>query len=63
MNFGRNFDVYLAEKSIPINALAAEIDVNRTADIGLASAIRLYVLAAIKAERDQKALGRQADAL
>ena len=42
------------QKSIPINALAAEIDVNRNADIGLASAIRLYVLAAIKAERDQK---------
>ena len=42
------------KKSSPINALASEIDVNRTADIGLASAIRLYVLAAIKAERDQK---------
>lgn len=42
------------KKSIPINALASEIDVNRAADIGLASAIRLYVLAAIKAERDQK---------
>ena len=42
------------KKSIPINALASEIDVNRTADISLASAIRLYVLAAIKAERDQK---------
>ena len=42
------------KKSIPINALASEIDVNRTADIGLASAIRLYVLATIKAERDQK---------
>ena len=42
------------KKSIPINALASEIDVKRTADIGLASAIRLYVLAAIKAERDQK---------
>ena len=45
------------KKSIPINALASEIDVKRTADIGLASAIRLYVLAAIKAERDQKTLG------
>jgi predicted DNA-binding ribbon-helix-helix protein len=42
------------KKSIPINALASEIDVNRTANVGLASAIRLYVLAAIKAERDQK---------
>lgn len=31
-------------KSIPINALAAEIDVDRGAGMGLASAIRLYVL-------------------
>ena len=43
-----------AHKNIPINALAAEIDVDRTEDIGLASAIRLYVLGAIKAERDAK---------
>lgn len=42
-------------KSLPINALAAEIDVNRATDIGLASAIRLYVLKTIKAERDAKA--------
>jgi predicted DNA-binding ribbon-helix-helix protein len=34
--------------------LAAEIDVDRTEDIGLASAIRLYVLGVIKAERDAK---------
>ena len=40
------------QKNIPINALAAEIDVDRIEDIGLASAIRLYVLAVIKAERD-----------
>jgi predicted DNA-binding ribbon-helix-helix protein len=52
--FWTEFQRISAEKSIPINALAAEIDVNRTADIGLASAIRLYVLAAIKAERDKK---------
>ena len=32
------------EKSIPINALAAEIDEARGVDSGLASAIRLYVL-------------------
>ena len=32
------------EKSIPINQLAAEIDEERGLDIGLASAIRLYVL-------------------
>jgi predicted DNA-binding ribbon-helix-helix protein len=39
-------------KRIPINALAAEIDVMRENDIGLASAIRLFVLKAIKDERD-----------
>lgn len=43
------------QKNKPINALAAEIDVERVEDIGLASAIRLYVLSAIKAERDAKA--------
>lgn len=32
------------EKSIPINVLAAEIDETRGVDIGLASAIRVYVL-------------------
>lgn len=33
-----------ANKSMPINALAAEIDAERGVDMGLASAIRLYVL-------------------
>lgn len=33
-----------AEKNIPINALAAEIDAARGQDSGLATAIRLYVL-------------------
>ena len=32
------------EKDRPINALAAEIDAERGLEIGLASAIRLYVL-------------------
>ena len=46
----------ISEKNkMPINALAAEIDVERVEDIGLASAIRLYVLSVIKAERDAKA--------
>ncbi|GAA6157912.1 MULTISPECIES: ribbon-helix-helix domain-containing protein [Ruegeria] len=31
-------------KDIPINALAAEIDVSRDPEIGLASAIRVYIL-------------------
>lgn len=33
-----------AERSMPINALAAEIDEARGVDMGLASAIRLHVL-------------------
>ena len=33
-----------AEKSLPINALAAQIDADRGLDLGLASAIRVYVL-------------------
>lgn len=38
------------EKSIPINALAAQIDASRTTDIGLASAIRVYVLGHLQAQ-------------
>lgn len=33
-----------SEKSLPINQLVAEIDVERGTDAGLASAIRVYVL-------------------
>lgn len=36
------------DKSMPINALVAEIDVARGAESGLASAIRVYVLQALK---------------
>ncbi|MDX1785551.1 MAG: ribbon-helix-helix domain-containing protein [Roseovarius sp.] len=42
--FWQAFRQIAAEKSIPVNALAAEIDAERGADLGLASAIRLYVL-------------------
>ena len=42
--FWRAFREIAAAKSMPINALAAEIDADRGMDIGLASAIRLYVL-------------------
>ncbi|WP_299653060.1 ribbon-helix-helix domain-containing protein [uncultured Tateyamaria sp.] len=38
------FRAIAAEESRPINALAAEIDAERGADVGLASAIRVYVL-------------------
>ncbi|WP_306150992.1 ribbon-helix-helix domain-containing protein [Roseovarius sp. MMSF_3281] len=43
-DFWRAFRDIADEKSIPINALAAEIDEARGVDSGLASAIRLYVL-------------------
>ncbi len=33
-----------ARRCLPINALAAEIDAKRSMDVGLASAIRVYVL-------------------
>lgn len=36
------------EKRLPINALVAEIDAARGMDSGLASAIRVYVLAEVK---------------
>ena len=42
--FWQAFREIAAQKQMPINALAAEIDAERGVDIGLASAIRLYVL-------------------
>jgi len=42
--FWRAFREVAEEKSMPINALAAEIDEARGVEAGLASAIRLYVL-------------------
>lgn len=42
--FWRAFRDIAAEKGKPINALAAEIDEARGMDVGLASAIRVYVL-------------------
>lgn len=43
-DFWRIFTEISDAKGIPINALAAEIDADRGLDVGLASAIRLYVL-------------------
>lgn len=43
--FWEAFRAIAQEKSQPINALAAEIDAARDLDAGLASAIRLYILA------------------
>lgn len=42
--FWRAFRDIAEAKSIPINALAAEIDADRDTDTGLASAIRIYIL-------------------
>lgn len=46
--FWIEFRALAAEKRMPINALAAEIDADRGMEIGLASAIRLHVLRALK---------------
>lgn len=43
--FWAEFRRIAAEQSRPINDLAAEIDAGRGPDIGLASAIRLFILA------------------
>lgn len=42
--FWQAFRDIAAQNQQTINALAAQIDAGRTTDIGLASAIRLYVL-------------------
>jgi len=42
--FWRAFREIAAEKGMPLNALAAEIDERREMEIGLASAIRVFVL-------------------
>lgn len=40
-------------KNLPINALIADIDVQRGVEAGLASAIRVYVLSDLKARADR----------
>jgi predicted DNA-binding ribbon-helix-helix protein len=42
--FWRAFREIAAEKGMPLNALAAEIDERREMEVGLASAIRVFVL-------------------
>ncbi|WP_299356103.1 ribbon-helix-helix domain-containing protein [uncultured Shimia sp.] len=53
--FWRAFREIAEEKSKPINVLAAEIDAERGFETGLASAIRLHVLAHFRdrATKDQ----------
>ena len=48
-DFWRAFRDIAEEKNIPINALAAQIDAERDLEAGLATAIRLYVLAHYRA--------------
>jgi predicted DNA-binding ribbon-helix-helix protein len=43
-DFWQAFRDIAASKDIAINVLAAQIDATREADVGLASAIRVYVL-------------------
>ncbi len=43
--FWRAFRDIAAERGMAINVLAAEVDEGRAADVGLASAIRVFVLA------------------
>ena len=47
--FWAEFRAMAAEKDMPINALVAEIDAERGMEMGLASAIRLYVLRTLRA--------------
>ena len=42
--FWRAFREIAAERNEPINVLAAKIDAERGTDLGLASAIRLFIL-------------------
>ncbi|SHE33921.1 Predicted DNA-binding protein, contains Ribbon-helix-helix (RHH) domain [Litoreibacter ascidiaceicola] len=50
--FWAEFRRIAAETGQPINALAAKIDAERGTDLGLASAIRLFILRALIASRE-----------
>ena len=47
-SFWQAFRDIAAEKGVALNVLAAEIDAGRAADVGLASAIRVYVLQTLR---------------
>ncbi|QFT63720.1 Predicted DNA-binding protein, contains Ribbon-helix-helix (RHH) domain [Roseivivax halotolerans] len=47
--FWQEFRAIARAEGKPINRLAAEIDADRDVEVGLASAIRLYVLESLKA--------------
>ncbi len=46
--FWAEFRAISAQKGMPINALVTEIDAARGMEVGLASAIRLFVLQSLK---------------
>jgi len=46
--FWKEFRAIADERNMPINALAAEIDASRDMEIGLASAIRVFVVEQLK---------------
>jgi predicted DNA-binding ribbon-helix-helix protein len=48
--FWKEFIQIAQEENLAINALASKIDEQRGADIGLASAMRLYILAHLKSK-------------
>lgn len=48
-SFWQAFRTIAAEKGIALNVLAAEIDEKRDPDVGLASAIRVFVLQTLTA--------------
>ncbi|MBV6638643.1 MAG: ribbon-helix-helix domain-containing protein [Mameliella sp.] len=50
--FWREFRRIAREDGLTINALAANIDVDRDPDVGLASSIRVYILQRALAARD-----------
>ncbi len=54
--FWHAFREIAEEKSLAINALAAEVDANRDFETGLATAIRLYVLAYYRTRSESSSL-------
>jgi len=53
-DFWRAFRAIAAERGQPLNALAAEIDAGRDLGTGLATAIRLFVLAHYRARAEAR---------
>lgn len=47
-SFWRGFREIASDRGIALNVLAAEIDAGRDADVGLASAIRVFVLQTLR---------------